>query len=107
MKYAIVIDDGQCYPSYHKIEKNKLSQDMVKLIDKYLDKNELYEIHYNNICQVLGEFDVNFPRVDQSIKKLYFCKSIINDEIGFINNDGLLIYSEDNKKRFFDKVFNR
>jgi len=108
MKYIIVIDYGQCHPAYHKIDKSLLPQDMVKLIDKYLDQNKLYEIHYNNICQVLGEVDVDSRFMESSIKKLYFCKSIINDEIGFINNNGVLIYGENNnKKRFFDKVFNR
>ncbi len=102
MKYAIVIDEEENHPAYHhKIDNNMhVSQEMKKLIKQlFPDISKTYRIESNRVCKIISEFKHNYIH--------YVCVDLLNDNPGILDAQGLLFYNEDNKKLFFDKVFNK
>ncbi len=102
MKYAIVIHEGANHSTYHQglDDNTHISKRIKKIIKELLpDISKTYRIENNRVCKIIDEFKQNYIH--------YICVDLLNGNSGIIGDGALLFYDENNKKRFFDRIFNK
>jgi len=106
-EYCIVIEDNFNYTNIHQLpykNDNKALYDIITNIEavQYLKDNIRKNLFLKNktVCEILETISLYSYMA-------HIVKDVVSKNISIIGIGGLLLFSYDNKKEFFDRIFNK